>query len=427
MSTHSRATPMGQEILDAVQTHISPDELLDVERACVRIPSPTFQEDDCARFFFGEMKRVGLDPVELMEVVDPYGSGKKALQPIGWLKGSGAEPSLMINGHMDHVPVVGAWDRDPFSGDFDGEWIYGRGAHDDKGGIVAAIGAVAAIRRAGVRLRGDVVVCPVMGHKSGGIGTRALLAKGIRTNYCINTESSGLGIATTGVGVLKFMIHARAKPIHFRQTEEIRSRWMDPFEQIAEIIRRLGHSMEPVRPGGWLRFEPDLELPGYPQIKFDNIVGGYAKTNRVSLEVQTRLVPGQSADTVRRDLEALLSEARQTFPNLDAEIEVPPRSGEYAGWDFPPYRIAPDARVVRALVKGHSLAVGESPVVGAAPRLGAVGDANIIAAHGVEAVQYGPGSSRDYAQWPTPNEKVRLADIVTAAKAMAVATLELCT
>jgi acetylornithine deacetylase len=41
-------------------------------------------------------------------------------------------------------------------------------------------------------------------------------------------------------------------------------------------------------------------------------------------------------------------------------------------------------------------------------------------------VQYGAGDIRIYKEWPTPDERVPLADLVTAARAVAYATYQLC-
>ena len=59
-------------------------------------------------------------------------------------------------------------------------------------------------------------------------------------------------------------------------------------------------------------------------------------------------------------------------------------------------------------------------------RLGNVGDGNILAAHGVASLQYGPGDIRNYDEWPTPDERVQLKDLVIAAKAIAIALYRVC-
>jgi hypothetical protein len=41
-------------------------------------------------------------------------------------------------------------------------------------------------------------------------------------------------------------------------------------------------------------------------------------------------------------------------------------------------------------------------------------------------VQYGPGDIRIYKEWPTADERVLLSDLVTAARAVAYATVRLC-
>lgn len=48
---------------------------------------------------------------------------------------SSGKPNIILQNHIDVVPTedLDAWDHDPYSGYFDGEYIYGRGALDAKG------------------------------------------------------------------------------------------------------------------------------------------------------------------------------------------------------------------------------------------------------------------------------------------------------
>jgi acetylornithine deacetylase/succinyl-diaminopimelate desuccinylase-like protein len=86
-----------------------------------------------------------------------------------------------------------------------------------------------------------------------------------------------------------------------------------------------------------------------------------------------------------------------------------------------------DHPLVETLAEGQTLASGRPAIVGANGRLGNVGDGNIIAeVLGIPTVQYGPGDIRIYKEWPTPDERVLLSDLVTAAKAVAHATVRLC-
>jgi acetylornithine deacetylase/succinyl-diaminopimelate desuccinylase-like protein len=85
-----------------------------------------------------------------------------------------------------------------------------------------------------------------------------------------------------------------------------------------------------------------------------------------------------------------------------------------------------DHPLVTTLAAGQAHASGAPAIVGGWGRLGNVGDGNIIAALGTPTVQYGPGDIRIYREWPTADERVRLSDLVTAAQAVAYATVNLC-
>ena len=57
---------------------------------------------------------------------------------------------IAVLGHLDVVPAGDGWsEAEPFSGEVKNGRIYGRGAMDDKGPVVAAIYALAALKDAG--------------------------------------------------------------------------------------------------------------------------------------------------------------------------------------------------------------------------------------------------------------------------------------
>src|SRR5262249_60983664 len=145
---------------------ISDEQVLKLEQAAIRIPSTTFEEGTLADYLANHMSDIGLD-VEMMEVTHWAKPGKTTRQPIARLRGTGGGSSLMLNGHMDPGVEMSGWTVDPYGAKFENGWIWGMGAHDDKGGVVAAICGVGAIVRAGVLLRGDVPVGPAVAPKVG--------------------------------------------------------------------------------------------------------------------------------------------------------------------------------------------------------------------------------------------------------------------
>jgi acetylornithine deacetylase/succinyl-diaminopimelate desuccinylase-like protein len=415
-----------------ILSQISDDRVLDLERAMLRIPSSAFEEHEIADYLANYMSEIGLD-VEMTEVENPRQPGSFSRQPIGRLRGTGGGPSLMLNGHMDPGVEMPGWSVDPYGAKFEDGWIWGMGAHDDKGGIAAMVSAVEAILRAGVRLKGDVLVCPVVAHKYGGAGTRALVATGVLADYCINLEHSANTIANVCVGIIMARLKTTTPDLFFRYSDEAKAAYFNAIEQQAEISRRLGSSLDPIAQGGWLDFTPHPDLPGFPMHCLDAIHKEHyyhqnytgLSTRECDMLFQLRTVPGQSLETVRRDLVRLLDGIKADHPAFNYDLAIP-APGTEDGWFQEPMEIAKDDPLVTNLADGHLIASGTAPHVGGIGRLGNVGDGNILAAAGVPSLQYGPGDIRIYEEWPTPDERVELADLVIAAKAIAHATYGLC-
>ena len=415
-----------------VLAKVSETRLLELEQSLIRIPSPSFQEHAIADHLAAYMAAMGLQ-VDMMPVEDPTSPGHFSRQPVGTLKGSGGGRSLMLNGHMDPGVEMSGWSVDPFAGLYRDGWVWGMGAHDDKGGIAAMVEAVNAVRDAGLTLRGDVLVCPVVAHKYGGAGTRALLKAGVRADLAINLEHSANSIANVLVGIVMVRIRTRAPELFFRYSADARAAYVNPIEQQMEAIRRIGPSLTPIPPGGWLSFEPHAELPGFPALTYDTIhKEHYYQKNHTGLSsrecemvLQIRTVPGQTVASVRDDLTRLLAGIRADLPAFDYELEVPAKGTE-EGWNQQAVELLAEHPLVRCLADGQRLATGKAAEVGGWGRLGNVGDGNILAEAGIPNVQYGPGDIRIYREWPTPDERVPLADLVTAAKAVAHAVVRLC-
>jgi acetylornithine deacetylase len=412
-------------VKDQVLGSVDPERVLKLEQSCIRIPSDTYEEQGVADLFADYMRGIGLE-VTMVDVVDPFGSGKRSYEPVGVLRGTGGGKSLMLDGHMDHNPVVGEWERDPYSGEFDGTYIYGRGGQDDKGGIVSAISAAEALVKAKVRLKGDLYVCPVAAHKSGGIGTQALLGRGIKPDYAINVENSGNGLATVTVGAIKGDLHAYASPTHAHSRADLTAKYMSRAEQISRAIIELGPAERRIPEGGWLSYTPNADLPDFPLLHLDRIVDQPLE-GRTTLEFHLRTVPGMTKDTVTADIERVIARLRKEHPNLDLRLDMPPKTGKYGpGWDWPPVKIDPQDALPTAVRNAHKLVTGEDVREGAEPRLGAVGDASFLQRAGVKSVLYGPGDIRIFKVWPTPDERVTLDELVVAAKVYALAAIDLC-
>jgi acetylornithine deacetylase/succinyl-diaminopimelate desuccinylase-like protein len=113
------------------------------------------------------------------------------------LPGTQGSPRLLYMGHLDVVPVEdpGEWLYPPFSGEVAGGRIWGRGAADMKDMVAAELMALVILRRAGVALKGDLIVAAAADEETGGeygFGWLAAHApETIRADYAINEGGGG--------------------------------------------------------------------------------------------------------------------------------------------------------------------------------------------------------------------------------------------
>jgi acetylornithine deacetylase len=112
---------------------------------------------------------------------------------VGIRKGTGGGRSLILNGHIDVVTVGdrSRWDHDPFGAEQVGDTIYGRGASDMKGGLIAMLKALEAVIRSDVPLRGDVIFQSVVNEEHAGNGSLSCAARGYTADAAICAEPSG--------------------------------------------------------------------------------------------------------------------------------------------------------------------------------------------------------------------------------------------
>lgn len=87
------------------------------------------------------------------------------------------EETVGILGHLDVVPEGANWTFDPFSGAVNNGFIYGRGAQDDKGPVMACLYAMKALKDAGYEPSRKVRLILGLDEETGWEGMEYYLAK----------------------------------------------------------------------------------------------------------------------------------------------------------------------------------------------------------------------------------------------------------
>lgn len=220
-------TGIEQQVLQAIDR----GELQERLTTLVRIPSVTGQEEKIQHVVAGWLRELGAridlwTPDVAALQADPRFPGARVLLPrpnlVGIVQGRGDGPTLVLNGHVDTVGAgdEAKWQHPPWSAEVVDGRLYGRGASDMKGGLVAMLGAVQAIIQAGITLNGDIVVHSVIGEEDGGLGTFAALVKGYLGDAAIVGEPTALAIAPAQAGVTLFRLTVEGRAAHACCREE---------------------------------------------------------------------------------------------------------------------------------------------------------------------------------------------------------------
>jgi len=149
----------------------------------------------------------------------------------------------------------------------------------------------------------------------------------------------------------------------------------------------------------------------------------YART--CDLVFQIRTVPGMTVEGVRRDVARVIDACRRDNPTVDCEVTIP-ANGPNDPFYMEPTALDDDHPLVAALARGYELATKEKPLIGGVERIGNFGDGNVLHAAGIPTVQFGPGDIKRYPEWPAPDERAHISELMTTARTCTYATLELC-
>ncbi len=202
------------------------EELIGTIQGLVKIPSLVGQELEAQKFMESRYREARLRIDTFEAKLDDIKKHKAYINiplqyenrpnVVGVLEGA-EHPSLILNGHIDVVSPepLSQWNTDPWGGRVMDGKLYGRGAFDMKGGLVANLFALKAVLDSGIKPRGKVILESVIEEESGGSGgTLACFLRGYRGDGMIIPEPSKMYVVIAHNGIKYFRIHAVGKTAH---------------------------------------------------------------------------------------------------------------------------------------------------------------------------------------------------------------------
>jgi acetylornithine deacetylase/succinyl-diaminopimelate desuccinylase-like protein len=402
---------MEEQVLEQVDR----SRIVEIATNLANIISITGEEKEVAEYLGAEFENLGMQ-VEYQEVEE----GRPNV--IGTLKGTGGGATLMFNAHMDHFD-------NPQETVVEDDRIYGRGLVNMKAAFPCYIEAVAALQKAGVKLKGDLIIAGVVGeiekaqvgrfqgksYRGAGVGARYLMDHGVMADMCIIGEPTGLQLQIGNAGLLWARLSVDGKATKFVLAACKVAQAIQDWEK--EYQRKYPHKFM------------------LPTVQIGAIDGGNAfkpgTRPTTDIFVIVKMLPGAVPLSIKRDIEQVCERVRKRESDiLDIRVEL------YL--TTPGYEISKSEYVVKAMERAHKT-VFRKPVPYAKPiRYGITSDGSRIAAYGVPAITYGPGfgthlvdptETKAGAEWDSPTgvrRGVGIENMVNCTKVYAMAALDIC-
>jgi acetylornithine deacetylase len=416
--TPNPASAIDPKLADAILSAVREDEIVAMACDVINIPSPTGEELQMAEYMRGALQKLGLN-VTWQEVEEG-----RANVVARWA-GSGSGKNLMFNGHMDtsntgredFLTGIGYKPRAVIKEGV----LYGLGIYNMKGALVCYTHAVKALQRAGVRLKGDVIIAAVAGeiektqwgeykgkeYRGYGFGSHYLVNHGVLPDMCILGEPTDMRVVLEHFGSMWVRISCTGIYVH--------TAFCEGREEM-HSIRRMYALMETIMKWS-AAWEKKASYGGKKAIvNLGGIRGGHpwraSRTpERTDLFLDVRVPPNIPMNEARRDIQQVFLDLEKRHPDWGLEFET------YVS--VPGARIAEDHPMIRAIDSNHAR------VIGAPPEREVVtwcSDASVLSRYGIETVNYGPSSGPRDAE----GEKVSIQTLVDVTKIYALTAAELC-
>ena len=411
-------TSLHPDLVKRILAEVNQDEIVAMARDVINIPSPTGEELQMALYMQNALQQLGLN-VTWQEVED----GRANV--VGRWTGTGGGKNLMFNGHMDtsntgREDFLTGLGYKPNAVVREG-FLYGLGIYNMKGALVCYTHAVKALQRAGIRLKGDVIIAAVAGEiektqwgefkgkefRGYGFGTHYLVNHGVLPDMCILGEPTDMHVVLEHFGSMWVRIACAGIYVH--------TAFCEGREEM-NSIRRMYTLMEPILE--WIStWERKAAYGGKKAIvNLGGIRGGHAwrasrTPEKAELFLDVRVPPTIAMNEARRDIQALFLRLEKQHPDFGLEFET------YVS--VPGARIDENHPMIRAIEANHER------IMGAPPQREVVtwcSDASVLTRYGVETVNYGPSSGpRD-----KEGEKVKIQTLIDITKIYALTAADLC-
>jgi len=225
---------------------------------------------------------------------------------------NGAGPVFAFNTHMDVVPVGDGWSSDPFALKEVGGRLYGRGACDCKGPLVAMLEAMRMLAADRATWSGTLLGVFVADEETASEGAKFYASTGPKIDTAVIGEPTSNATFTAHKGSLRPVVRVYGVSAH-SGTPHLGENAIYRAGELLGLVAE--HHEKVVRH----RTHP---LVGAASLTVTRLNGGHADNvlpGTCDLLLDRRMVPGEDEGVVKREIGDLLALARERF-GVRAEV-----------------------------------------------------------------------------------------------------------
>ena len=389
----------------------------------VRCPSVFEHEAEVTALVEDELRARGLSPIavpfdrdvlsRLPASQGPFSSVSGRRNVVARRSGRGGGRSLVLNAHLDVVGEgdTATWAFPPFAATISGDRLYGRGAFDDKAGIVLGLAVLDLLGSLELRLAGDLVLQFVLEDEVTGNGSLLCLEAGHSADAVIILDGTrpSRGIDQhAGLARLGIRLYGRPASV------SVSHMGLNAAEKLAELLLELRAAVFALNAGNQ---PPWTQFPSPTQFV----------TQRLDCAAAGPLVVPETAwaeatitFTPTLALSDLWAELQRVAGAFAARMELP-RPVELAWLSSPIEPVVTRSEPLQRTIAAAARAAGLGEVV-FGPSSG-TSDMRHFAARGIPCVLYGPGNGFNPHR---PDEYFELSSLKAMAAAVFMAVVEWC-
>ena len=185
-----------------------------------------------------------------------------------WAECGEGQETVLLNAHIDTVKPSASYTRDPFGGECDGKTIYGLGANDCGGCVIAMLATFLDIYRQPITSKRIILTLTAEEENSGRQGIEMLLPEIGHVDYAVVGEPTSLEMAVAERGLMVLDGEAKGKAGHAAREEGVNALYIalddiqtlsnSEFDKVSPFLGKVKMTTTMIQAGTQHNVVPDI-------------------------------------------------------------------------------------------------------------------------------------------------------------------------